>query len=286
VKPGSRRSGVTLRAHEPRGGFLLAYAARMFESCRGGALTLCIVTATAAGSIGCFRVDQAQVRVKDPRAVGVVANDANRWLVPPHGPPETVGIYRNFMTTETLSRSASGSMDYVSEHWALGKRVDATPLVDEEGLLRVPTPRGWLGPLGASPWLEDAVQRDEVVRLPVIYVRQTGPFGTCNGTLFDSCIRNPAVRMSLATDGRNLDEVRVVLTPLRTLGIAELIFGGTLTSAAVVEGVFLFADHSSEARNIALGVGGVTLALGGALIANGLWRVLTPDQRFVYRASN
>jgi hypothetical protein len=228
---------------------------------------------------GCTPVDLTQVRVRDLGAVGVVGDTNNQWLLPPHSPPETpVEVFRNFALTATLTRSTSGAVRYTSEHWALGTRVDTTRLTDEGD------PVAWANSPAASEKLEDAIQRGGEVRLrPVQWVNATGPFGLCNGTDYGSCISAPAVNMSLATDSRNIEEVRVVRTPLRWFGIGEMILGSVAISVAAVDGAVLLPSPSGDARNIALGVGAGLLVLGGLAIANGLWRVLTPDQESVYR---
>jgi hypothetical protein len=227
---------------------------------------------------GCMRVDVTNVRVRDPGAIGVVGDRNNEWLLPPHSPPETVEVYRNFAMTATLTRSTSGSIRYTSEHWALGKRVDTTSLTDERGST------GWISSPAASARFEDAIQRGGEVRLRrVQWVNETGPFGLCNGTLGGSCTTNPAVSMSLATDSKNIEEVRVVRTPVRVFGIGELVIGAAAVGVGVVDGAVMLPYQSSEFRNIALGVGAGLVVLGGLVIANGLWRLLTPDQQFVYR---
>src|SRR5215472_15480174 len=177
-------------------------------------LTLAVALAFVGLLSACTPVDSTEVRVRDARAVGVVADRTNEWLMPPYSPRESVEVYRNFATKETLTRSASGSIDYESEHWALGKRVDTTALVDEKGRF------GWTGSPSSTAALERALQRGGEVRLHSIqYVHETGPFGLCNGTLFDSCIANPAVHISLAANSRDVEEVEVVRTPLRGFGV-------------------------------------------------------------------
>jgi hypothetical protein len=189
-----------------------------------------------------------------------------------------VDVYRHFALTATITRSTSGAISYTSKHWALGKRVDTTPLTDEHGRT------AWTSTPAASEKLEGAIQRGGEVRLHgVEYVRETGPFGTCNGTLWGGCITNPAVSMSLATDSRNIEEVLVVRTPLRWLGIGEVILGVAAVGVGAVDGAVLFPSQSFDGRNIALGLGAGLVVLGGLAIANGLWRVLTPEQHFVYR---
>jgi len=234
-----------------------------------------IIATTGAG---CMRVDSSELRVRDAREVGVVGDANNQWLLPPHGPPGAVEVYRNFALTAALTRSTSGAISYVSEHWALGKRVDTTPLTDEHG------GTAWASTPAASKRLQDAIERGGEVRLHgVEYVRETGPFGTCNGTLWDACITNPAVSMSLATDSRNIEEVRVVRTPLRWLGIGEVILGAVSVAAGAVDGAVVLPSQPFDGRDVALGVGAGLVVLGGLAIANGLWRVLTPDEHIVYR---
>ncbi len=227
---------------------------------------------------GCMRVDSSEVRVRDAREVGVVGDDSNRWLLPPHSAPGAVEVYRNFAVTASLTRLTSGAIVYSSEHWALGNRVDTTPLTDEHG------GTAWASTPAASQRLQDAIQRGGEVRLHgVEYVRETGPFGTCNGTLWDACVTNPAVSMSLATDSRNIEEVRVVRTPLRWLGIGEVILGAVSVAAGAVDGAVLLPSQPFDGRDAALGVGAGLVVLGGLAIANGLWRALTPDEHIVYR---
>jgi hypothetical protein len=243
-------------------------------------VTLAALTSALLGT-GCFQVDSTQVRVKDVRAIGVVADKDNRWLLPPGSPPETREIYRNFGMTANLLRSASGGIRYTSEHWALGTRIDTTPLVDDAG------GASWVSTPRASARLTAAIEGGGEVRLhPVTFVRATGPFGMCNGTLFDSCVANPAVSMSLATDGGNIQEIDVLRTPIRGLGIGELILGTLLVGTAGAAAAVALPSHEEDARNVAVGVGAGILVLGGALIANGLWRLVTPEQRLVYRAPN
>jgi hypothetical protein len=183
--------------------------------------------------------------------------------------------------TANLSRSASGRIEYTSEHWALGTRIDTTPLVEDDGRA------AWVSTPRASTRLTAALEGGGEVRLhPVTFVRETGPFGTCTGTLFDACVDTPAVPMSLATDARNIEEMDVVRSPLRGLGIAETILGALVASTAVTAAAVALPSHDAEVRNVAGGVSAGVLLLGGALIANGLWRVITPEQRLVYRASN
>jgi hypothetical protein len=240
--------------------------------------TLVLAAIVAVTGAGCVRVDATEVHVRDPRGVGVVADKNNQWLLPPHSPPETVEVHRSFAVTATLTRSASGAINYTSEHWALGKRVDTTPLTDGQGR------DAWTETPAASERLKDAIEHGGEVRLHGIeYVRETGPFGLCNGTLFDECITNPAVGMSLATDSRNVAEVRVVRTPVRSLGIWEVIFGAAAVGVGAVDGAVLLPSQPGEGRTIALGVGAGLVILGGLAIANGIWRLLAPDQEFVYR---
>ena len=111
----------------------------------------------------------------------------------------------------------------------------------------------------------------------------TGPFGLCNGTQGGSCTDPPAVSMSLATDSRNIEEIDVVRSTLPTLGVFETIVGAVFTTAAAGVGGVLLTSHDEQARNVGVGVCAGVLALGGLLLGNGLWRVLTPAQRFVYR---
>jgi hypothetical protein len=89
--------------------------------------------------------------------------------------------------------------------------------------------------------------------------------------------------MWLATDSRNIEEVRVTRTPLRGLGIGEIILGAVSVGVGAVDGAVLLPEASSTGRNVALGVGAGLVVLGGLAIANGLWRVLTPEQTVVYR---
>jgi hypothetical protein len=240
--------------------------------------TIAAAAALLASTSACTRIDTTEVHVRDPHAIGVVADPSNQWLLAPYSPSESVEVYRNFATKATLTRSPSGGIDYHSEHWALGKRLDTTALVDERGRV------GWAGTPDSSHSLEQALQRGGEVRLyPVKYVNATGPFGTCNGTLFDSCIDNPAVRMSLAANSRDIDEVDIVRTPGRGLGVFETVFGALSLGVAATDGAFFLPRDPSTERNVALGVGAGLAVLGGVLLANGLWRLLTPEQRFVYR---
>lgn len=66
----------------------------------------------------------------------------------------------------------------------------------------------------------------------------------------------------------------------------QMILGGVAIGVGVADGAVSLPSHATEARNIALGVGVGVVVLGGLLFGNGLWRVLTPDQRFTYRPSN
>jgi hypothetical protein len=214
----------------------------------------------------CMRVDRTEIQVKDVRAVGVVLNEDQRWLLHPDSPPETVEIYRSVATTETLSRSPSGAITYTTEYWPFGSRV-VLPLMDAGGRM------GWVGQPRPAGWLTDAIQRGGEIRLHT-YVRQTGPFGA------------PPVSMSLATDSRNIQEVAVTRTPLRALGVGEIILGTVALATGVADGAVALPSRATEARNVALGVGVGAVVLGGLLLGNGLWRLLTPDQRFTYRASD
>jgi hypothetical protein len=219
-----------------------------------------IVTLSAA----CMRVDRTDIQVKDARAVGVVLNEDHRWLLHPEGPPETVEIYRSVATTETLSRSPSGAITYTTERWPFGTRV-VFPLMTEEGRV------AWVSQPHPTDWLWDAIQRGGEIRLHT-YVRRTGPFGP------------QPMSLSLATDSRNIQEVDVTRTPLRALGVGEMILGSVALGFGVADGAVTLPSRATEARNIALGLGVGVAVLGGLLLGNGLWRVLTPDQRFIYRA--
>jgi hypothetical protein len=227
---------------------------------------------------GCMRVDVVSAQVRDPGKVGVVADKTNTWLLLPDGVPQTVTVYRGFALTATVSRSESGAITYTSEHWALGTRRDTTPLTGEPGRI------GWLSMPGAWRPVGDALQGEREVRLhPVHQVVETGPFGMCNGPRQGGCTADPAVPMSLATDSANIREIDVVRTPIRTLGIAEVIAGGLVESFGLVAGAFLLPDPPSSTRNAVLGVDLGVLVLGGLTIGNGLWRLLVPEQRFVLR---
>jgi hypothetical protein len=233
------------------------------------------------GSAGCMRVDTTNIRVRDVHAIGVVGDKDNRWLLPPSGPPQTVPVYRNIAMTASLTRADSGAIDYTSEHWALGTRLDTTSLVSGQGHV------GSIRTPAASRRLEDSVRRGGEVRLRSIdHVVATGPFGLCNGTQFGSCTEPPAVSLSLATDSRNIEEIDVVRTTIPTLGVFEAVFGAVLSTAAVGVGAVLLPSHDEETRNVGVGVCAGVLVLGSLILGNGLWRALTPPQRFVYRATN
>lgn len=242
------------------------------------------VLAVTFAVTGCFRVDETAIRVKDPHVVGVVATVDGTSLLAANGPPETVVIHRNAATAESLSRATTGAVAYVSEHWALGKRTDTTALVDSQGRLDVATSPRWVSSIDTSASLAESIRRSEVVRVPVAYVRATGPFGTCNGTLYDACITNPGTGISLVVAHRDIEAVDVVRTPVRSLGVVEVVLGAAFVGAGVVDGGVTLSSQPSEGRNVALGVGVGLVVLGAALVGNGLWSVLTPEQRFSYRA--
>jgi hypothetical protein len=224
-----------------------------------------------------MKVDTSEVRVRDARGLGVVADGNNTWLMPPDGPPGTQQVYRNFAVTASLTRTPAGGVEYSAEHWALGTRVDTTPLFGADGKAT------WASTPGASARLERAIQRGGEVRLhPVPLVRDTGPFGMCNGTLFDACVTNPAVSMSVATDTANIEEVRTVRTPMRAFGIGEVILGAVAVGAAGVATAALLPEQPGDARNVVFGVGAGVAVLGALAIANGLWRLFTPDETFVF----
>jgi hypothetical protein len=230
-----------------------------------------------SATTGCSPVDFTQVRVRDPRAVGVVADRSNTWLLPPQS-TKPVELYRGVGGHDSLSRMPSGAIRYTSEHWALGTRVDITPLTTENG------GTGWASTPAASTRFADAVHRGGEVRLRYVdFIKETGPWGMCNGTAFDSCLGYPALPISLATDSRNIEEVRVTRTPIRGLGIGEMILGTVSVTFGAIDGAVTLSSPSSEARNIALGVGAGLVLLGGLLIGNGAWRVTTPDQEFTYQ---
>jgi hypothetical protein len=178
-------------------------APRMAADCFTLQIARVLLVGIVVLSAACMRVDRTDIQVKDVRAVGVVLNEDHRWLLHPDGPPETVEIYRSAATTETLSRSPSGAITYTTEHWPFGTRVER-PLMDAGGHV------GWASQPRPAEWLRHAVQRGGEVQLHT-YVRETGPFGP------------PPVRMSLATDSRNIQEVDVTRTPLRALGVGEMI---------------------------------------------------------------
>jgi hypothetical protein len=239
--------------------------------------------AAAAGALllacaACTRVDSTEVRVRDAHAIGVVADATNAWLLPPYGPAKSVAVYENFATRASLTRAPTGGIDYSAEHWALGKRLDTTVLVDTTGRV------DWAASPSSSGSLAEALRRGGEVRLrPVEYVNSTGPFGMCNGTLFDACVTNPAVPMSLAASSADIQEVQVVRTPLRGLGIVETVLGALTLGVSGLDGAVFLPMQSSTERNVGLGVGAGLAVLGGLVLANGLWRILTPDQRFVIR---
>ena len=238
------------------------------------------LVAMVAATTGCWRVDATEVRVRDAHAVGVVSDANNAWLLPPGGPPETVEVYRNFALTTKLTREPSGAIAYTSSHWALGERIDTTPLLDARGLM------GWTSTPGASASFRASLEQGDEIRLHAVnLVRETGPFGTCNGTQFDDCVTSPAVSMSLATSTRNVDEVRVHRTPLRWLGIGELVLGAAALGVGVAAGVVGLQSQDSDGKTAVLGLGAACALLGGLFIGNGLWRVLTPDEELLYRPS-
>lgn len=240
---------------------------------------------TAAFAVtGCFRVDETAIRVKDPHVVGVAATADGTSLLAANGPPETVVIHRNAASAESLSRTATGALDYISEHWALGRRTDTTPLVDSRGRLELATSPQWASSIDSSESLAESIRRSDVIRVPVTLVKETGPFGTCNGTLYEACITNPGTGISLVVAHRDIEAVDVVRTPVRSLGIVEVVLGAVLVGAGVVDGGVTLSSQPSEGRNLALGAGVGLVVLGAALVGNGLWRVLTPEQRFSYRA--
>jgi hypothetical protein len=142
------------------------------------------------------------------------------------------------------------------------------------------------GPLGGSTSLSDEIRRGDAVRLPVSEVRETGPFGFCNGPR-DACVTDPVPHMSLATESRNVQEMRVVRTPLRLFGVVEVPFGAILSGVGAVDGALNLQNHPTEVRNTTLAIDAGLLVLGGALLANGLWYLLAPAHRsLVYRAPN
>ena len=240
---------------------------------RVAALAIVVLVAT-----GCVRVDQTEVRVRDVHALGVVGDEKNEWLLPPGGPPQTVEIYRSALLGAQLAREPSGAITYTSRHWALGERIDTTVLANET------ESHAWTASTWATNALVASIERGGALRLrPIRWVRDTGPFGTCNGTLFDACVTNPAVSLSIATDARNIEEVRVHRTALHGLGIGETILGGAVVGFATAVGVIGLESDPSDGRNVVLGLGAGFAVLGGLLLANGLWRVLTPDEDFVYR---
>jgi hypothetical protein len=240
--------------------------------------TLPLVTMAALAGAGCFRVDRTDVRVKDPHAVGVVGDADDRWLLPPGPGPAAAEVYKGLGGTDKLTRGAAGNIDYVAEHWALGTRVDTTQLLGTEGHT------GWTGSMGQTRRFMDALAAGGEVRLHAVnYVNSTGPFGTCNGTVQGSCTSSPAVAMSLATDSRNIEELAVLRTSVHGFGAFEVVFGSLLTGTGILGGALGLSAQDAGTRAAVVGVSAGVLAIGGLILANGLWRVLTPDSHYVYR---
>lgn len=244
----------------------------------GSRVTLTVALALALGCGGCVRVDRTTVRVTHPDRVGVVSDADNRWLLPPDGAARTVRVFENPVLTASVGRSASGAITYESQHWALGRRVDDTRLLADDGSVT------WFASTRASDKLLASLDRGGAVRLhSIVHVNATGPFGLCNGTLFDSCIDTPAVPMSLATDSGNVAEVEVVQSPLRPLGVGEIVFGALLAGAAAGEAAVLLPSHNPGLRAAGAGIGVGVLGLGGLLIANGIWRVAKHEDHLKWR---
>jgi hypothetical protein len=224
---------------------------------------------------GCTRVDLTEVQVRDAHAVGVVADDTNRWLVPPSSSASSVDAYKNFATTVTVDRSSSGALTYVaSNHW-LVHWVDETLLMDARGRT------AWVASSAETARLDASMQRGGELRLRrILFVVDSGVRG---GTT------NPAVPISLATDSANIEEVRIQRTPIRGFGVFEVVLGGVSVSFGTVAGAAILADmvdHPSGPRGLegaVLGASAGLVALGGLVIGNGIWRLVTPDRRLVYR---
>lgn len=222
---------------------------------------------TSSTLAACTRVDTTDVHVRSAAAVGVVS-EKNEWVLPPDGSPKEREVYRNPVATSTVTRSATGAIEYSDHYWALGQRADRTVLLDDQGRAH------WVGTEATSKSLTDAVERGGEVRLHhVDWVLNSDSVGS----------NRPAMDLSLVTDSRNIDEIRVVRTPSRGLGVMEIILGAAAVGAGAADAALLLPSHPSEGRNVALGVGAGAVVLGGLAIANGLWRVLSREETITYR---
>ena len=236
------------------------------------AVTRMLAATAMLAATGCIRTRATEVRVKDPGAVGVVANEGDRWLVPPHGPAQDVDVYSNAVTKDWLSRSASNDLHYVSRHWSLVTVVDDTELVDARGNVTGGAP----GPVVQN------IQHGDALRFPIVQVKSTGGFGCAEGS---GCVSSPAVGMSLVTESRNVQEVTVVDKPPRGLGLLEMIVGAPMVGFGTIDGAINLANRPTSSRNTLLAVDAGLTVVGGALIANALWYLLAPEHRsVVYRA--
>jgi hypothetical protein len=230
-------------------------------------------TLATFAAMGCVRARVIQVRVVDPGAVGVVTNDDNHWLIAPHGPPQDVDVYSNFATKDYVSRSTSNDLHYVSRHWSLRTVVDDTLLVDARGNVA-----GY-----ASGAIVQTIHDGHAVRLPITQVTSTGGFG-CDPDA--GCESSPAVRMSLVTESRNVHDVIMVDKPVRGFGLLEMLAGTPMLGFGAIDGVINLVNRPTYGRNTLLGVDAGLTAIGGALVANALWYLLTPERRTVLYATD
>jgi hypothetical protein len=259
------RGDVMTAAHDPH--------ARIGASPTG----LLLALAVTLGLGGCFRVGTTEVTVKDPSAVGVVAREDKRWLLAPETPAGKVELYDNPVAHVSLVRSSSEEIHYVSKHWSLYSIEDDTTLLDARGRLGGSLP--WaMDPLGGSASLVAKVAEDKPVEVPIAWVKSTGGLGCDPNT---GCAAPPVMGMSLSTGARNVKEVSVTYRPPRALGLIELVFAPLFIGGGLVDGGVNLAHGSSENRNIALGVDAGLVAIGGALLASGLWYWLAPERHAV-----
>ena len=237
----------------------------------------------ALATTGCIRAGATEVHVRDLRAVGVVADRRNEWLLSPGSEAARAVVYDGLAEEASVERTPSGSIQYVSEHRLLQTRRDVTPLVDRGGLVSPAVVPGIFGPLGGPGFVMDPLRRAVAteIRVPIVAVKETGPFGTCTGQP-PSCEGQTPTPISLATRRDNIAEVDVVRTPVRPFGWFEVPIGIALCGVGGVGGAVELANRGADTnRTTALAVDGAVFALGGALVANGLWYLLARSERTV-----
>jgi uncharacterized protein YjeT (DUF2065 family) len=245
--------------------------------------SITVVAVILSAGAGCIKVGETRMRVRDPSAVGVVADGDGALLLPPHGPPTTVVTYENFARSDSVTRSPAGGVDYTLSHSAPTTGVDRTPLVDADGRVWSFNLPQSIGPLGGPGPLVDTVRRGEDVRLRISQVIDRGPLETCVGTPHHSCLGQPAVSTSLATESRNVRDIEFVREPLRLFGYFEVPAGVVLACVGVVDGAVTLRNSPSD-RNVVLALDLVAIALGGLMVANGLWYLVAPQERtLLYR---